>query len=434
MSIKNKSRSLYFTMPGRVVLALLVSIGLFAILAFSADFILLNILDINNEEQKQQTDQLVAEIQLRIAEQNLSFAQAQDIADLWSNYGYTLHFLSSSEQYTTTDNASAINDTYFIYPIKFAASDGSLLLISNFIRHSYMTYFSLATIGSLALFLILILKEISKLIAKIKTIEQGISIIAHDDLQHKIELQAEKELSDLAQNINAMGETIYQKNSQEQQEEINKRAFITNLAHDIRTPLTSISGYLELILSQSQGQDELNNYAHIAQKNTTRLKKLIEDLFLYSKLISHDLPLDLQTYNLNTILRQVCELRESEFKLHIDSKPLMIEVDLNHFQRAIGNLIDNAEKYKSAAADIIISSYIEENQAIISIANKTDDDLSAKIHLLSQRMYKAEESRSDNSSGLGLSIVIELLKTFDADLSLAFEQQIFTAKVLIPLK
>ncbi len=387
----------------------------------------------NTQEQKQETDKLVEEIQLRITENFFTFDEAEEVSELWSNSGYTLHFLHSTKDYSS-NQLNIINDTYFIYDIEFFDVSGSVLIISNVVRTRYMAYFIGSITLSVILFLILILREMAKLISKIKVIERGINIIANDDLQHKIEIVGEKEILSLAKNINNMGETIYIKSQNEHKEEISKRMLITNLSHDVRTPLTSISGYLELILASTEKDSTINNYASTAKKNSLRLQKLIEDLFLYSKLISNDLKLQIEEYSMSRLLLQIVELYEEEISVDIQSKNVMILVDLNHFQRVISNLLDNAQKYKNKDTDICIKNYSDDRFTYIEIQNETNDDLTDKIGLLTNRLYKVEENRKDSSSGLGLSIVVELLKTFDSSLYLLFEDHIFTAQIKIPRK
>ncbi len=427
-----KNQSLYFLFPFRVFISLFLSVIFFVALAFSADFILLNIFNVNTEEQQLETTKLVEEIRLRIEENSLSFNEANELATLWSNSGYTLHFLSSSEDYSN-NNVNAINDVYYIYDVAFSDINGSVLIISNIIRVHYITYFILATLLSIGLFLTLILKEMSRIIKTIKMIEQGVNIIANDDLQYKIKVGDEKEILSLVENINRMGQTIYLKNQQEYTEEINKRTLITNLSHDIRTPLTSINGYVDLILAKSEQTSDIYMYANIAKNNSIRLQKLIDDLFLYSKLISNDAKYELKEYNASKLLWQIVELRDSEIAVSVSQNNAIILADLNSFHRAISNLLDNAEKYKCANSTIEMTCYSTEKYVIISIQNNTLDDLTDKIDLLTNRLYKAEENRSDGSSGLGLSIVTELLKTMNANLSLSFEQGIFTAKITIPI-
>ncbi len=427
-----KSKSLYFTVPFRVFLALFFSVLLFIILAFLADFIILKIWGTNVSEQKPQIDKLVAEIQLRITENSITFSEAKQIESLWSNTGYTLHFLSSVEDYSSEQSQSVINDTYFIYELDFFDAEGSVLVISNTIRYIYSAYFILSGLASLILFLVLILMQMSNVINKIKTIEKGINTIANVDLTHKIAVKGEKELISLAENINNMGQTLYNKNQKERKEEQSTRALITNLSHDVRTPLTSITGYIELIKTQSEQGSEIYSFADIAQKNSARLKKLIDDLFFYSKLISKDIKPTPSEFKVNLVLSQIIELRQSDIKTNFQYENITIYADINNFQRILANLLDNAEKYKSKNSPIFIETYCKMDALIISIKNQTDENLSEKINLLTKRMYKAQEDRADGSSGLGLSIVKELVKSCGGELLLSFEEQIFTAKVIIP--
>ncbi len=291
-----------------------------------------------------------------------------------------------------------------------------------------------AGLVSLLMFFLLSLKIIFNLVSYINTIEKGIRKLPNEEDFNKIPIKGSHELARLAQSVNEIKEEIYKKNEREREIERQQRMLITNISHDLRTPLTSVMGYLDLAKQKISTKNEAHNYLICAEKSSHRLKKLITDLFLYSKVISKDIKMNFVKININTLLYQILELKTKRitFKCQInDAKSAQISLDLENFQRIIDNLLDNAIKYGSPDKDIILSNYSTDDTIIIEIQNHTDEDLSSKIQYLTNRLYRVDENRKDGSSGLGLSIVRELSKRMNVDFDLFFNNNIITARLVL---
>lgn len=257
------------------------------------------------------------------------------------------------------------------------------------------------------IFFILIWKRISY-ISKIKSTVRNIT---EGDLSNRVPLKYKNELGELAKDINYMASKI-------EKEEKNRNEFMTNISHDLRTPLTTILGYVNMIKNDKyESKAELNNYVDIMNKKGIYLKNMLNDFFEYSKLLSNDIILEKQKLELNELSRQILEEEEAEFiqkglklSFKLSEECIYIEADPNLFLRVVNNLLGNALKYsqKSTVVEFNVSKEIFDNTpyAIISVSNIPDDSISNEdLENFFERLHKKDLSRQKDGSGLGLSIV-----------------------------
>ncbi len=266
----------------------------------------------------------------------------------------------------------------------------------------------------------------------IKIIEQGIRDLPKENKEHTIPVKGNSELARLANSVNEIKEEIYRKNKKEREAERAQRMLIANISHDLRTPLTSIIGYLDLAKQKISPESEEYGYVETAEKSSHRLKKLILDLFFYSKVVSEDLKMNFVKVNIISVLYQILELKTETIifnNLIEETNKSQLHLDIEHFHRIIDNLLDNAIKYGSKDKEITLTAYCSKEAVIIEVQNYTSEDLSDKIQLLTERLYRADENRSEASSGLGLSIVKELSKRMQADFELFYENNTIVARL-----
>ena len=249
---------------------------------------------------------------------------------------------------------------------------------------------------------------------------------------YKIPVIGTNELSRLADDINHMGSLLYEKQEKDKRTELSKKILITNVSHDLRTPLTSVLGYIGLIKENISPSDKSYEYVSIAEKNSLRLEKLINDLFMYSKLVSYDVTLNMVNVDANVILRQIIELKKYFVHFEASTEKAYITVDVNQFHRTIDNLLDNAEKYRIADSDIYLKVVTLEDNVMITISNKTDIDLVGKMEFLTKRLYTADMDKKTDSTGLGLSIVNELMKQMGGNFEIDYADHTFTGKLIFP--
>lgn len=262
------------------------------------------------------------------------------------------------------------------------------------------------------IFFLLIWKRISY-ISKIKSTVRN---IAEGRLSNRVPLKYKNELGELAEDINYMASKI-------EKEEKSRNEFMTNISHDLRTPLTTILGYINMIKNNKyESKNELDNYVDIMNKKGIYLKNMLDDFFEYSKLSSNDIILEKQKLELNELARQIAEEEEDEFtqnglklSINLPQESIYIEADPNLFLRAVNNLLSNAFKYskENTVVEFNISKEIFNNTpyAVLSVSNIPNDPISKDdLENFFERLYKKDSSRQKEGSGLGLSIVKNIVK------------------------
>ncbi|QCH26643.1 HAMP domain-containing sensor histidine kinase [Clostridium tyrobutyricum] len=295
-----------------------------------------------------------------------------------------------------------LKDGYYLYYIYigYGESDNG-----NFVGIIWAVTFSI-------IFFLLIWRRISY-ISKIKS---TVSNITEGNLSNRVPLRYKNELGELAGDINYMASKI-------EKEEKNKNEFMTNISHDLRTPLTTILGYINMIKNNKYGsKDELNNYVDIMNKKGIYLKNMLDDFFEYSKLYSSDIILEKQKLELNELARQIAEEEEDEFtqkglklSIKLPQESIYIEADPDLLFRALNNLLSNALKYskENTVVEFNISRETFNNisYAVLSVSNIPNDPISNDdLENFFERLYKKDLSRQKEGSGLGLSIVKNIVK------------------------
>lgn len=265
----------------------------------------------------------------------------------------------------------------------------------------------------------------------INKICKGLNTIAKGNLDFKIEKKGKDELSNIAEYINHMSAELQNKIDKERELEDSKQQLITNVAHDIRSPLTSIIGFLELVQNKSyNSEEEMNRYVGISLKKAETMKGLTNDLFMFTKLNSKDLKFSFTTICFNDFIYQMLDEFEPDFQEHflkfsseITSEKLFISVDINMFMRAIQNLFSNALKYSLQPSDVKIALAHKNDTAIFSISNVCENIDESNVNMLFERFYRADKSRfnADNSSGLGLSITKNIIKKHNGSINAKYD-------------
>ncbi len=246
-------------------------------------------------------------------------------------------------------------------------------------------------------------------------INKGITAIANGDLKKRINIKYKNELSELAKSINIMANRL-------EEEEHKKNEFITNISHDLRTPLTTILGYIKMIEeSKYENKEELNRYIHIINKKGMYLKSLLDDFFTYSKLNSNDIKVKYSNVDCNLFLQQIIEEEKINFmEKSLDLKLLGIEnkvyinADGELMVRAIYNLLSNALKYSKEKTEVKVimdeEEYNKKYYVTISVINTPKEKISEEeTEKLFQRLYKRENERNSEGNGLGLTITKEIM-------------------------
>ncbi|WP_063554248.1 HAMP domain-containing sensor histidine kinase [Clostridium ljungdahlii] len=266
------------------------------------------------------------------------------------------------------------------------------------------------------IFIIVFFLLIWKRISYISKIKSTVRNITEGNLSSRVPLKYKNELGELAEDINYMASKI-------EKEEKSRNEFMTNISHDLRTPLTTILGYINMIKNNKyESKGELDNYVDIMDKKGIYLKNMLDDFFEYSKLSSNDIILEKQKLELNELARQIAEEEEDEFtqkglrlSINLPQESIYIKADPGLFLRVVNNLLSNALKYsmENTVVEFNISreTFNNASYAVLSVSNIPNDPISNDdLENFFERLYKKDSSRQKEGSGLGLSIVKNIVK------------------------
>jgi signal transduction histidine kinase len=342
---------------------------------------------------------------------------------------------------------SSIKKEQYMY-IPFKSNDNNFYLIVNFKPNKAIemflnrdTMFFISLIFSIIIFLIVFYLITNKKIKYINKISKEISKKTFGKLAHKIEVKGSDEISEIVKNINYMSEEIKNQVENERKAEKEKYELISNISHDLRTPLTSVIGYLDLIKNSNyDDENQLKEYSNIAHKKSIKIKELVDDLFEFTKFNNKEMQISKMKVNLNDFIEQfIYEMSDYEkkykkqIKKHILSKNIIVELDPQLYFRVFQNLCINAFKYSKNNSDINI--IVEENtkEINITISNYINDGEDINIDKIFNRFYKEDKSRNTNKggSGLGLSIVKSILDIHKHDITVEKNNNQISFKITI---
>jgi signal transduction histidine kinase len=219
-----------------------------------------------------------------------------------------------------------------------------------------------------------------------------------------------------------------------------KTELITNVSHDIKTPLTSIINYVDLLKQENIQNEKAKEYIEVLDNKSQRLKKLIEDLVEASKASSGNIKINKEVLNVKELLNQVTGEFEDKFNsrgLNIISKlpekTVYIKADSRYLYRVLENIYSNVAKYAEENTRVYIDCILEEeNTVTIYVKNISKDELNISADELMQRFVRGDKSRNTEGSGLGLSIAKSLTELQDGTFNIYLDGDLF--KVAIKFK
>lgn len=281
------------------------------------------------------------------------------------------------------------------------------------------------------------LYQMNHIIAELHYIAQG-------HLDHRIPFRLKGSEQHVISSVNALVDSAVKSMADERKIEKSKDELITNVSHDLRTPLTSIIGYLGLIEDkQYQSEEDILKYTHTAYEKAKQMKNLVEDLFEYTKVQQHGAPVNIMRIDLNQLLEQLTasfELEAQHRGIEISSKvvpnPLMIEADPEKLGRVFNNLVANAFKYGNGASYIRVDARQRADQVEVTVANDGTPIPPQSLDHLFERFYRAEASRSraTGGTGLGLAIVKSIVDLHHGTVKVTSDENETAFVVALPLK
>ena len=286
--------------------------------------------------------------------------------------------------------------------------------------------------------------EISQKAREQAKIKEALDMMSDGQLEMKLELKDfhGQEL-EMAEAINRIQEGLKNTVEARIRDERMKADLITNVSHDIKTPLTSIVNYVELLRREELDNVNANNYIRIIGEKAQRLKNLTEDLVEASKISSGNVKLDMQKIDFLELLYQTggefnerFEQRNLTIVTKLPSTSVLVEADGRYLYRAIENLYTNAAKYAMENTKVYVELYLEKKQAIFAIKNITKDHINVSrttYQDLTERFVRGEVSRTTEGSGLGLSIAKNITELMGGTFKIKVEGELFIAQITFPL-
>lgn len=213
---------------------------------------------------------------------------------------------------------------------------------------------------------------------------------------------------------------------------------ITNISHDLKTPLTSIINYADLLSKKEVFDDEAKNFVSILKRNSTRLKDLIVDLVFASKTSTGNLSIEKSLVELNEMILQIYgdydslfEKRDLDFSYKSASDEILIYTDVNLFVRIVENLFSNAAKHARPGTRVLAGVIERESTIEFYVKNIVDEKLNMNSDELFEELLKADRSRHSEGSGLGLNIVKNLAELLGGEVKVSIHGQWFEVHVLL---
>ena len=271
-------------------------------------------------------------------------------------------------------------------------------------------------------------------------IRDAIEAISSGALDTRLQVEdfhgQEREIAEAVNNIRAgLSDAIMDKIKNERM----KADLITNVSHDIKTPLTSIVNYVDLLKRENLENERARSYIRILDEKSQRLKQLTEDLVEASKISSGNIHLDMQNIDMVELLYQTggefnerFEARGLTIVTKFPRKSVMIRADGRQLYRAIENLYTNAAKYALENTRVYVELVAEDGKAVFTIKNVSQTTLSETLKDgkdLTARFVRGEESRTTEGSGLGLSIAKNLTGLMGGEFAIRTDGDLFVAKI-----
>lgn len=263
--------------------------------------------------------------------------------------------------------------------------------------------------------------------------------MANGQLQEAIPVKGKSPIAKHAEHLNALQEGVRISMGEQAKSERLKTELITNVSHDLRTPLTSIITYTDLLKTKDLSEEERLKYVEILDKKSARLKTLIEDLFEVSKMASGNLELHKQKVDLTQLLKQSLAEHEEDisntsldFRVQLPETAIYAYVDGQRWWRMLDNLIVNALKYSLSNTRVYVTLEEQNNQAKFTIKNISQYALNDNSDELFERFKRGDESRHTDGSGLGLAIAQSIVDMHGGQMKIEVDGDLFKVTVELP--
>ncbi|MGI6013363.1 MAG: sensor histidine kinase [Oscillospiraceae bacterium] len=316
----------------------------------------------------------------------------------------------------------------------------AILLINIFLGfQSQYYYWGGGALVLLLLFDLVVLAGVVLISLQLRTLQAAGKRLASGDFSQKTETKhLFWDFRQHAENLNAIGDGMLIAIDERMRSEHLKTELITNLSHDIKTPLTSIISYVDL-LQHAQTEEQKTEYLSVLDRQAKRLKKLTEDLLEASKACTGNLPVELQPVHIDELFSQCLgEYSDRlaavnlETVVQLSDPQLQALADGGHLWRVLDNLLSNVCKYALPHTRVYLDAVQRDQQVILSVKNISRAALNIDADELMERFVRGDIARSSEGNGLGLSIARSLVELMNGTFQLIVDGDLFKVEILLP--
>lgn len=361
----------------------------------------------------------------------LSLVRRIKAGTLWKNSLLRMIFRFAKKVF---ENLPGLWKVILVFGVFVAAHWFVIMAASNYWL-PFELYMSFWVVFEGAVFVLLVLQTLGK-----NKIKEGIKRIAGGDLNHKIASDKlvgdQKEIADA---INCIGDGLDAAVEKSIKSERLKTDLITNVSHDIKTPLTSIINYVDLLKQENFEDPKIQRYIEVLEQKAQRLKTLTEDVVEASKVSSGNITLECMNINLVEMIQQTSGEFEEKFAardlkevLTLPEEEALIYVDGRRTWRILENIYNNAAKYAMPGSRIYGDLKIMPGAVVFSLKNVSEQPLNISADELTERFIRGDISRSTEGSGLGLSIAKTLTEMQKGTFELYLDGDLFKVTIAFP--
>lgn len=302
--------------------------------------------------------------------------------------------------------------------------------------------------GSFFLFLVLVALDTAGLyfvirtVRQLKTLQTAAQKLAAGDLTYTVDTEKMYPvLKEHGDNLNAVSVGMSRAVNERMKSERFKTELITNVSHDLKTPLTSIVSYVDLLKKEPIESEQAQEYIEVLDRQSQKLKKLTTDLVDASKASSGALPVNLEKIDLGELLRQSAGEYTEKFAaaditpvLNVPEAETYVTADGRLLWRVLDNLLGNAVKYAQSGTRLYLELTPGETETVLTLKNISREPLNIPAEELMERFVRGDGSRHTDGSGLGLSIANSLMELMGGKLTLTLDGDLFKAALVFPQK
>lgn len=292
----------------------------------------------------------------------------------------------------------------------------------------------------LAAGILIYMKKNRRLAEDIGALADRIEAVCAGSLTGELKLPEDSDLRKAAENLDTVSQGLERALDERTKSERMKVELIANVSHDLKTPLTSVVSYIELLKQEEELPEHVRDYIRILDEKAERLGNMVQDVFEVSKAASGQLPVHMERLDLAKLLRQTLADMDGQIeksglvlRAEIPKEAVMIQADGQRLYRVFQNLLQNALQYSLKGSRIYLTLITDQGKARASVKNTSATELEADTDF-TERFVRGDKSRTDGGSGLGLSIAKSFTQACGGELLIRTDADLFVVTVVFPFE